>query len=132
MKEKILQMVDAYWKFDDQQQPISSWHDKQDLLMALEKLLKSANMESKTKPDWLETLFNVNPSLAERAEKHIKGLYSVEDMEQFAEWCSAEGFVLSEHETWKNVFNPKINEHTRFATSQLREQWETETGRRVK
>jgi hypothetical protein len=40
MKEKILQMVDAYWKFDNQQQPISSWHDKQDLKKALEELLQ--------------------------------------------------------------------------------------------
>lgn len=35
MKEKILQMVDAYWKFDETQQSISSWHDKQDLLKHL-------------------------------------------------------------------------------------------------
>jgi hypothetical protein len=40
MKEKILQMVDAYWKFDDNQHPTSSWHDKQDLLKALEELLQ--------------------------------------------------------------------------------------------
>jgi hypothetical protein len=42
MKEKILQMVDAYWKFDEAQQPMSSWHDKQDLLKALEELLQPA------------------------------------------------------------------------------------------
>ena len=42
MKEKILQMVDAYWKFDNQQQPISSWHDKQDLLKSLEELIQPA------------------------------------------------------------------------------------------
>ena len=42
MKEKILQMVDAYWKFDEAQKPISSWHDKQDLLKALEELLQPA------------------------------------------------------------------------------------------
>lgn len=40
MKNKIIQMVDAYWKFDNEQQPISSWHDKQDLLKALEELLQ--------------------------------------------------------------------------------------------
>ena len=41
MKDKITQMVDSYWKFDNQQQPISSWHDKQDLLKSLEELLQS-------------------------------------------------------------------------------------------
>ena len=46
MKEKILQMVDAYWKFDNDQQPISSWHDKQDLLKALEELLQPAVIKS--------------------------------------------------------------------------------------
>ena len=39
-------MVDAYWKFDNQQQPISSWHDKQDLLKALEELLQPAVIKS--------------------------------------------------------------------------------------
>lgn len=42
MTEKILKMVDAYWKFDSNQQPMSSWHDKQDLLKALEELLQPA------------------------------------------------------------------------------------------
>lgn len=42
MKEKILQIIDAYWKFDEAQQPMSSWHDKQDLLKALEELLQPA------------------------------------------------------------------------------------------
>ena len=46
MKEKILQMVDAYWKFDEAQQPMSSWHDKQYLLKALEELLQPAVIKS--------------------------------------------------------------------------------------
>ena len=46
MKEKILQMVDAYWKFDEAQQPMISWHDKQDLLKALEELLQPAVIKS--------------------------------------------------------------------------------------
>ena len=37
---KILKMIDAYWKFDNNQQPMSSWHDKQDLLKAVEEALK--------------------------------------------------------------------------------------------
>lgn len=53
MKEKILQMVDAYWKFDNQQQPISSWHDKQDLLKALEELLQPAVINCVAVPEWL-------------------------------------------------------------------------------
>lgn len=39
-------MVDAYWKFDEAQQPMSSWHDKQDLLNALEELLQPAVIKS--------------------------------------------------------------------------------------
>ena len=54
MKEKILQMVDAYWKFDNQQQPISSWHDKQDLLKALEELLQHAVIKSVCDHNWKE------------------------------------------------------------------------------
>ena len=36
---KVLELIDKYWKFDDQQQPNSSWHDKQDLLKEIEKQL---------------------------------------------------------------------------------------------
>lgn len=42
MTEKIIQMVDAYWKFDDNQEPVSNWHDKQDLLKTLEVSLQPA------------------------------------------------------------------------------------------
>lgn len=37
---EILKIVDAYWKFDNDQQPLSSWHDKQDCLKAIEALIK--------------------------------------------------------------------------------------------
>lgn len=36
--KKILDLIEFYWKFDNNQQPISSWHDKQDLLKEIEKL----------------------------------------------------------------------------------------------
>ena len=35
-KLDIIILVSAYWKFDDNQQPMSSWHDKQYLLRRLE------------------------------------------------------------------------------------------------
>lgn len=38
--ESILELVDKYWKFDESQQPISSWHDKQDLLKKIESILE--------------------------------------------------------------------------------------------
>lgn len=37
MKEKILNLINHYWKFNDNQYPMSSWHDKQDLLNEVEK-----------------------------------------------------------------------------------------------
>jgi hypothetical protein len=37
-KDKIIEMINSYWKFDDDQQPLSSWHDKQDLISAIEQL----------------------------------------------------------------------------------------------
>lgn len=38
MKTKILELINNYWKFDNDQQPMSSWHDKQDLIKEIEKL----------------------------------------------------------------------------------------------
>jgi hypothetical protein len=40
----ILDLIDRYWKFDENQQPISSWHDKQDLLKEVEKELIKLNL----------------------------------------------------------------------------------------
>jgi hypothetical protein len=36
MRERILELINSYWKFDEYQQPMSSWHDKQDLLKIVE------------------------------------------------------------------------------------------------
>lgn len=41
MQEKLFKLINAYWRFDDCQQPLSNWHDKQDLLVAIENLFKS-------------------------------------------------------------------------------------------
>lgn len=37
-KEKIIALINRYWKFDDYQSPTSNWHDKQDLLKELESM----------------------------------------------------------------------------------------------
>ena len=39
MQHEILDLIDRYWKFDEQQQSISSWHDKQALLKAVQEEL---------------------------------------------------------------------------------------------
>jgi hypothetical protein len=41
MKETILKLIDSYWKFDEYQGHLSSWHDKQDLLEEIEKLFEN-------------------------------------------------------------------------------------------
>lgn len=48
-RHKILELIDAYWKFDNNQHPMSSWHDKQDLLKEVEKALEpeSLNLEER-------------------------------------------------------------------------------------
>lgn len=38
---EIIKLIDSYWKFDGDQQPMSSWHDKQDLLKAVEEALQN-------------------------------------------------------------------------------------------
>ena len=40
MEHEILDLIDRYWKFDNDQTPVSSWHDKQDLLEAVRKALR--------------------------------------------------------------------------------------------
>lgn len=47
-KDKILELINSYWKFDDDQQPVSNWHDKQDLLNEIEQLPISSVSEKFT------------------------------------------------------------------------------------
>ena len=42
MIEEIIKLIDAYWKFDEHQYPMSSWHDKHDLIEAV-KQVKNCN-----------------------------------------------------------------------------------------
>lgn len=37
--EEILQLIEDYWKFDNNQQPVSNWHDKQDLKEKVRKII---------------------------------------------------------------------------------------------
>ena len=53
MKQKILRMIDAYWKFDKEQQPISSWNDKQDLLKAIDELIPNGDFTKGCVHEWL-------------------------------------------------------------------------------
>ncbi len=39
----INELINKYWRFDNNQQHLSTWHDKQDLLQALEHLQPSQN-----------------------------------------------------------------------------------------
>ena len=49
MKNKILDLVNRFWKFDSEQQPTASWNDKQDLLKQIEKeqFLELADIRNK-------------------------------------------------------------------------------------
>jgi len=40
---ETINKIDSNWKFDNEQQPISNWHDKQYLLEELEKLIQSTD-----------------------------------------------------------------------------------------
>jgi hypothetical protein len=46
MEHEILDLIDRYWKFDNDQTPVSNWHDKQDLLEAVRKALRIHDVSS--------------------------------------------------------------------------------------
>ena len=37
-KKQVIQLINNYWRFDNDQDNLSSWHDKQDLINEIEKL----------------------------------------------------------------------------------------------
>jgi len=37
-KKEVIQLINDYWKFDNDQDNLSTWHDKQDLISEIEKL----------------------------------------------------------------------------------------------
>ena len=36
--EEVIELINKYWRFDNNQQPMSSWHEKQDLLKKLSEM----------------------------------------------------------------------------------------------
>ena len=38
--ESDLKLIDAYWKFDNDQKPLTSWHEKQELLIKIRESVK--------------------------------------------------------------------------------------------
>jgi hypothetical protein len=57
-KEDVIDLIDRYWKFDDMQHPVSSWHDKQDLIKAVSDLQSSPVAQSNTESAEAEMLTN--------------------------------------------------------------------------
>lgn len=51
MEHEILDLIDRYWKFDNDQTPVSNWHDKQDLLEAVRKALRIHDVSSLLKAE---------------------------------------------------------------------------------
>ena len=95
MKEKILQMVDAYWKFDNQQQPISSWHDKQDLLKALEELLQPAVINYVAVPEWLTDEIRALAKTTWNDHKDLNDNKRVEAMRIIQRCALAAGYTIN-------------------------------------
>lgn len=63
-------------------------------------------------------------------QKDAKEDYST-DLCEFAEWCSKNGWVyITMTETWEHWNENKRTWDEPKTTSQLREQWKVETGRR--
>ena len=53
-KKQVIQLINNYWKFDNDQDNLSSWHDKQDLINEIEKLtLTDVSQRSELLPDFL-------------------------------------------------------------------------------
>ena len=61
MENEILNLIDRYWKFDNDQEPVSNWHDKQDLLEAVRKALRIHDVVGRSEQLSCETcMFNIH------------------------------------------------------------------------
>jgi hypothetical protein len=49
--EEIVKAINDFWKFDDNQQPMSSWHDKQDLIAFIESKFEKSSPGSAYDPN---------------------------------------------------------------------------------
>lgn len=106
-EEKILKLINDYWKFDDNQQPQASWHEKQALLKEVEKELALHPVSMPT--DEIENkIIEIIKSLA-----HIN--YRVEG-KMDAAWISDECYAEMGKQISKLLLSPlvisdeKINE----------------------
>jgi len=66
MKYKIIKLIEKCWKFDSEQQPISTWHDKQYLLDQIEQLPNDTDESTDSLKD-LDMDYNETKSFLMRA-----------------------------------------------------------------
>lgn len=72
VSEEAIQLINDYWKFDDNQQPVSNWHDKQDLIDKVESLLKERVESQQKRIEELENELGKNNTLLKIAESTIR------------------------------------------------------------
>lgn len=73
MKNKILDLVTRYWKFDSDQQPTSSWNDKQDLLKEIEKIQLEDLADIRNKLGPINNLLAMLTDISKNNELNVKG-----------------------------------------------------------
>ena len=78
LQNKIRNLIDKYWRFDNHQQPLSSWHDKQDLLEEIYKISISKDSQSDIE-SLREEITNRNEYYEDKldaAQRSIDGWYN--------------------------------------------------------
>jgi len=81
--KEIIDLIDKYWKFDEDQQPLSTWHDKQELLELVSNWLEKLGY-SEGVPQPMQTagqtchncLFNGREHFGEQSEVETQTCYN--------------------------------------------------------
>lgn len=77
--DEIIELIDKYWRFDNNQQPMSSWHEKQDLIELLRSKQTGTNtlVSGSLLSDWQKwedcilSFLRTYPKVREDFNKHV-------------------------------------------------------------
>ena len=103
IKKQILNLIDSFWRFDSYQQPNSSWHEKQDLLKAVDELMEEYASQDK----WISVIDELPPEYEPVLTIHIDDLFPVTAFRCEGYWGrQIEGPEDSEENSGEPLFRP--------------------------
>ena len=122
-QKEVIQLINDYWKFDNDQDNLSTWHDKQDLISEIEKLTLTDVVTSEIASSDLNNVLGYLTAMSfdkpELSNDLIEPLNTLSEAISEVENLSLSGVVKSStcDVCYEETNNVKDNEDYRYCNS---------------